>query len=220
MGGLDGRDSRALMAMAIIHELTTDRLNIEQIKLVTELFDVLGGIEEMKPTMVFSITIEGVAQPAGSKQAFVPTNKKTGQPYRDAHGRIIVNVVDDNPKSNGWKKHVATMAQRAWGCKPLLNGPLFVQIIFYRERIDGHFGSGRNSVQIKQSADAFPQTRPDVLKLARGVEDALTNVIWGDDSRIVDEVLSKRYGSPARVEIHVGTLPATVGEVTQGSLPL
>lgn len=167
----------------------------------------------MKPEMIFSVVVHGVAQPAGSKQAYVPTGKN-GEPFRRPNGTIIVNVVDDNPKSKAWKQHVATMARRAWGFRPLLTCPLYVQLVFFRDWTAGHFGSGRNAEVLKPSASAFPDTRPDVLKLARGVEDALTNVIWRDDAQIVDEVLSKRYGSP-RVEISVGKLPATIGDVQQ-----
>jgi predicted short-subunit dehydrogenase-like oxidoreductase (DUF2520 family) len=42
-----------------------------------------------------------------------------------------------------------------------------------------------------------------VLKLARGVEDALTGIVWRDDAQIVVEHLEKRYGSPARCEVRV-----------------
>lgn len=165
----------------------------------------------MKPQIVFSVVICGVAQPAGSKQAWVPTDRD-GNPYRGPGGRIVVNVVDDNPKSKGWKKLVANEAWKAWGARKLLDGPLYVRAVFYQERPGAHFGTGRNSELIKQAAPAFPMTRPDLLKIMRGVEDALSKVVYVDDSRIVDEVLSKRYGSPARVEISIGMLPATVGE--------
>jgi hypothetical protein len=45
--------------------------------------------------------------------------------------------------------------------------------------------------------------RPDVLKLARAIEDAITGVIWVDDSQIIDEHLYKRWGDPARVEVTI-----------------
>ena len=47
----------------------------------------------------------------------------------------------------------------------------------------------------------FPTARPDLLKLARAVEDAIQSVVYRNDSQIVDEVLHKRYGEPARVEV-------------------
>lgn len=36
-------------------------------------------------------------------------------------------------------------------------------------------------------------TRPDLSKLVRGVEDALTGILWSDDSRIVDVIARKAY---------------------------
>jgi Holliday junction resolvase RusA-like endonuclease len=43
------------------------------------------------------------------------------------------------------------------------------------------------------------------LKLARAAEDALTQVIWRDDSQIVSEVLLKVYAdsNPARLEVTI-----------------
>jgi Holliday junction resolvase RusA-like endonuclease len=46
-------------------------------------------------------------------------------------------------------------------------------------------------------------TRPDVLKLARAAEDALTGIVWRDDSQIVHETLAKVYGEPERLEVAV-----------------
>jgi len=47
-----------------------------------------------------------------------------------------------------------------------------------------------------------------VLKLARGVEDALSGILYMDDAQIVSERLTKLYGSPARVEITVTVMSA------------
>jgi Holliday junction resolvase RusA-like endonuclease len=136
----------------------------------------------------------GLPQTAGSKRAF---------PFRKRDGRLAVSVTDDNPKSRDWKKAVASAAREAYA-GPLLDGPLAVSFVFYRPRCKGHLG--KNGV--KASAPAFPTTRPDVLKLARAVEDSLTGVIWRDDAQIVAERLYKEFGEPARVEITVEVLNA------------
>jgi Holliday junction resolvase RusA-like endonuclease len=39
------------------------------------------------------------------------------------------------------------------------------------------------------------------------VEDALTGIVWEDDSQIIDERLTKRYGTPAGVLIVVERIP-------------
>jgi Holliday junction resolvase RusA-like endonuclease len=41
--------------------------------------------------------------------------------------------------------------------------------------------------------DLYPISKPDVLKLARAAEDALTGIIWSDDALIVQEHLYKAY---------------------------
>lgn len=151
-------------------------------------------IEAPTPVDVLSFTVLGDAQPGGSKRAFK-------HPHTD---RII--VTDANKKAKGWQHVVGQEAFVAMGPRELWIGPLVVEFTFYRPRPNGHYGQGRNAGQVKASAPAYPITRPDVLKLARAAEDALTGIVWRDDAQIVDEVLRKRWGSPARLEVMVSPL--------------
>lgn len=138
---------------------------------------------------VVSFTVYGDAKPGGSKKAFA----------HPSTGRIV--VVEDS-KNKPWKQEVARAALEALpGPSPRFpDGPLGVEFTFYRARPAGHYGVAGN---VKPSSPAWPTTRPDVLKLARAVEDALTTVVWRDDSQIVDERLRKVWGQPARVEVTV-----------------
>lgn len=136
------------------------------------------------------IVVFGEAKTAGSKKGFV--NKKTGK----------VIITDDSKKSKPWKLTVAQAAADQY-VGPLLTCALDVEIVFVIARLKGHYGSGRNAELLKDTAPLQPTVRPDVLKLARGVEDALTGVIWRDDALIVNESLQKRYGDRERVEIRV-----------------
>lgn len=136
------------------------------------------------------IVVYGEAATAGSKRGFVnPTN-----------GRVI--ITDDAKKSRPWKNNVAQAAAEQFD-GPILTCALDVEMIFVIARLKGHFGTGRNAEVLKDSAPLQPTVRPDVLKLARAVEDALTGVVWRDDSLIVNESLQKRYGERACVEIRV-----------------
>jgi len=135
-----------------------------------------------------SFIVHGQPQPAGSKKAFQ---------WRARDGRSGTSVVDDNPKASSWKKVVAQIAREHYQ-GPLLEGPLAVEFIFCRVRPKAHF---RTNGEVKPNAPAYPTTKPDALKLARGVEDALTGVIYRDDSQIVTERLCKRWGPSAYVEI-------------------
>ena len=142
--------------------------------------------------MAISFTVTGQSQPAGSKRAF---------PFHKRDGSLGVSVSDDNPKSKGWKELVAFYARQAYD-GPLLDGPLSVTFVFYRPRPKGHFNT-KGALNKKGRDSSAPTTKPDVLKLARGVEDAISGIIWRDDAIIVDEFLSKRYGEPARCEITI-----------------
>ena len=147
-----------------------------------------------------SFTVYGSPQTAGSKQSFVPLHRKTKEPYRRAGGGIVVSTVDDNPKSKGWKKVVAKAAKEVFR-GPLLEGPLIATFRFYRLRPKNHFAKFGLSKAGAQSL--APDTRPDVLKLARAAEDALIDVIYADDAQIVEEHLFKCWGEPARLEVEI-----------------
>jgi Holliday junction resolvase RusA-like endonuclease len=146
-------------------------------------------------TGIVTFVVYGNSQPAGSKRAFAL--RKGGV----LTGRVAVS--DDNPKSKDWKQQVAYAAREAYA-GPLLAGPLKVSLKFYRVRPGGHFG--KRGLNGKGLTMPSPTTKPDVLKLARAVEDALTGVVWRDDAQIVDEQISKAWGEPARCEVTIEPL--------------
>lgn len=142
-------------------------------------------------------TVFGVAKPGGSKKAFV--HPKTGK-------AIVVEDSANKP----WRQEVAGAARMA--CSDFASSneapesevlwpdaPLIVEFTFVRPRPRGHYGANG----LRPSAPAFPTTRPDVLKLARAAEDALTGIVWRDDSQIVHETLVKVFGEPERLEVVV-----------------
>jgi Holliday junction resolvase RusA-like endonuclease len=158
----------------------------------------------------YSFVVFGVAQPAGSKQAFVPLNKKaictcTGEPlempFRRPNGGVVVNVVDDNPASRKWKKHVAKVAREEYG-GPVFTGPIKVTMLFYRERPKSHLTSTGLLSKLGRETP-YPITKPDATKLLRGTEDALKGICWVDDAQVVKPCPEKLWGSPSRVEIIV-----------------
>ncbi len=149
----------------------------------------------VRPAQQIRFTVFGHAATAGSKRAFVYKDKSTGA--------MRAAVTDDCKQNKSWQWCVATAAREAYQ-GPLLEGPLCVRMIFYLPRPKAHF-STRGPIKPK-FVDAQPTTRPDLLKRARSVEDALTKILWGDDSQIVSELLAKRYGEPERVEIVIEPL--------------
>lgn len=144
---------------------------------------------------LFELTVPGVAQPAGSKRAI----------HHKTTGRII--VMDANPKSRAWKREVAQVAMLARTGPDLLDGPLVAEFLFVVPRPKGHFGKRG----LLPSAPQFPAVRPDALKLARAVEDALSKVVYRDDGQIVREILEKRYGDSPRCEVRLFDAHAVLG---------
>jgi Holliday junction resolvase RusA-like endonuclease len=146
------------------------------------------------------IIAHGHCEPAGSKKAFMRP------------GARFPVVVDANPKAKGWKERVGAACAEQYG-GPFLEGALAMTVRFYAPRPAKHFGSGRNSGLLKDSAPSRPTVAPDVDKLSRAVLDGLQGQLYRNDSQVVEKHASKHYGEPARVEIEVAVLERqTVGE--------
>lgn len=126
--------------------------------------------------------VHGRPQPAGSKRGFV--NPKTGG----------VIITDANAKSRPWKQEVSSAARDVMGDAELLAGPLDLKVTFQLARPKGHYGTGRNADVLKPSAPTHPTVKPDTTKLLRAAEDALTGIVWRDDSQVVTQFAQKVYG--------------------------
>ena len=143
----------------------------------------------MRPPLTFFCA--GVAKPAGSKRGFfIPKLKR-------------VVIVDANPNSKDWKTDVRHAAQEALGDLGMWCGPLAVRFEFFIARPKSHFRTGKNAHLLRDSAPTHPTGKPDALKLARGVEDAMTAVIYQDDAQIVEETILKRWGGTPGVRVYI-----------------
>jgi Holliday junction resolvase RusA-like endonuclease len=138
--------------------------------------------------------VPGIAKPAGSKRGFA---LKKGGVFT---GRVV--ITDDCKKSRDWKTDVQRAAAEAYNGEPL-TGALHLTLRFIVPRPKGHYGSGKNAANVKTGAPAHPTTKPDATKLVRGVEDALTAILWRDDALIVTQHVTKRYGDRPGVEIEL-----------------
>lgn len=135
-----------------------------------------------------SITVFGDAAPQGSKRhvgkgIMVESSKKVA-PWRQDVKYAALAAVEELP---GWVP---------------LDGPLAVSMTFTFPRRKGHFGTGRNATRLKPSAPLRPDRYPDLSKLVRSTEDALTKVVWADDARVVEyRRLAKHYASDGGVDV-------------------
>lgn len=126
-----------------------------------------------------SFTVVGVAQTQGSTKAFIPKGWKRP---------VITN---DNPKTKGWRQTIAHVAaielQRPEHAGRFFAGPVALEVIFFLPR-------PKTLLTKKLACVDVPHTKkPDADKLARAAKDALSKVIWHDDSQVTDLIARKRY---------------------------
>lgn len=148
---------------------------------------------------IVSFTVYGKPQQRGSKRALPAGGRPGGRPL----------MVDDNKHSKVWMEQVRSAAAINYG-QELMSGPVNLTCRFYFARPQSHFGTGRNGGILKAIAPQRHTQTPDLSKLMRAVEDALTGVVYRDDRQIC------QYGNEtgkawtelsARVEITVTELP-------------
>ncbi len=183
-----------------------------------------------------SLVVPGKCEPRGSKIS-VPIyddiiingkplmNPRNGKPYQTPRmtpqGRPMSYMRDDNPKSGPWMEKIRRAAREVMGDRPPFGCAVKLNIRFYLERPLYHFGTGRNLGVLKEKFVTVQHiVRPDRLKLARAVEDALTGIFYVDDAQTVGGPPEKFYVTPGerpRVEIDM-LLPNVRAAVVQKEL--
>lgn len=151
----------------------------------------------------FSFFIEGHPAPGGSKTVF-PVWRAGGQLVTEMrNGRVwpILRVVDDAGENNKLWKAAVTVQARAFmrGAKPFSEA-MKVSFTFYLKRPAKHYRTGKFSHMLRDDAPLHHITRPDALKFARSTEDALTGVLWEDDSSNTKICSEKVYMKPGDKE--------------------
>jgi crossover junction endodeoxyribonuclease RusA len=146
---------------------------------------------------VISFTVFGVASGMGSKRAFVP--KGWTRPI----------ITDSNRNLKSWQSLVADAASRAieertnW---QILEGGVRLTMAFYLPR--------PKSLAKKITAHL---KAPDCSKLIRSTEDAMSGIVYRDDSQVIELIAGKFYtgthDSPhvnIKVEATMGLAPLRV----------
>jgi len=146
-------------------------------------------VEFFVPGIVVTPGREPTPVAGGSKKA-IPVRRGRGGPLvirdqRIAGGQVfgtpMVNVTDDAKGNDRWKKAVELVAAVHWRPREPLDRALHVEMTFYLPRPANHHVSSDRSRLVKPTSPRFPTVRPDVLKLARSTEDAISGVVWRDD---------------------------------------
>ena len=138
------------------------------------------------PRPYITIIVKDTPRPGGSKT--VGFSSKTGKGF----------VRPANKHTATWRDSVRAAAFHDVGS--LLDDhtlptskPLEVTHTFYFKRPASHYGSGKNSGVLKPNAPKYHTKTPDLTKVIRSTEDALTGIVWVDDCQVVRRTDEKCY---------------------------
>jgi crossover junction endodeoxyribonuclease RusA len=138
--------------------------------------------------MTLEFSVYGVAQPMGSKRAFIP--KGWTRPV----------LTDTNKSLKSWQVLVSEAASAALHRMPAADRTLLLDGV--RLTIAFHFP---RPVSLPKRTTVHTK-KPDLDKVVRGIGDALSRIVFRDDSQIIDLIAMKRYappGKPPHVDIRV-----------------
>ncbi len=136
---------------------------------------------------MIAFAVRGLPVPQGSPRAFVRGGRATvvsGATGAGSHGRTLAD----------WRHAIATEARAAIGERPLLSGPVEVDLLFVLPRPKSQF---RTDGTLRPTAPVWVTKRPDGDKLERAAWDALTGVIVSDDAVIASWKGRKVYADPS-----------------------
>ena len=159
------------------------------------------------------IYVLGTPAPKGSSRAFM--NRATGHAIL-APGGSKVNAL----KIKAWSTAVREQALEACGADRtapvFICTALLVEIVFCMARPMGHWGKGKNAGKLVPTAPRYPATKPDIDKLVRTTLDAMTGLVFDDDSRISRLVATKEWARPGHegAVITVAERAAEIRELT------
>lgn len=100
-------------------------------------------------------------------------------------GSRAVVTYDKRKPLMDWRGAIASAAQSCGGEKAERGTPVWVRASFRLERPKS---APKRVIR--------PTTKPDIDKLGRSLLDALTGILWADDSQVVSLQIIKRFAEP------------------------
>jgi len=134
----------------------------------------VSGAARARSDRLIAFQVHGLPIPQGSTRAFV------------VNGRPVITSTAKGLAA--WRRLVADVAQ-GYAPPKIWDGPVGIEL---------HFGLPKPKSAPKRRR-VWPDKRPDLDKLTRAVLDALTYVVFSDDSQVVELHASKDYGPPGVV---------------------
>lgn len=105
---------------------------------------------------------------------------------------------DAGERNKAWRLAVKLVARAHIPRLP--DGPIALYIEFVMPRPKAHYGKKG----LKASAPDYHINKPDMTKLIRSTEDALTDAgIWRDDSQVANQCAVKVYGDEVGANITI-----------------
>lgn len=105
----------------------------------------------------------------------------------------------DPKKSSEYKNYIRLVASQH-APKELLDGPLQLDVKIYKPTLKSF---SKKKKEMAEQGILRPTTKPDVDNYVKAIKDALKNVIWKDDSQVVDLQVSKYYSEKPRIEVKI-----------------
>jgi len=133
-----------------------------------------------------SVRVWGRAKPSGSHRSY---------------GKGITFA---DPKTRDWMQEVRSAAADAMRGRGLIEGPVQLGCRFHFARPKKHYRTGKYSHLLREDAPTYMSKTPDLSKLVRAVEDAMTKTVWVDDQQVVEYVdVRKSWSSDGREWVDV-----------------
>ena len=153
-----------------------------------------------------SFFVPGIARTQGSHKAF---------PYRKKSGKTGVVVVHDAGKELAtWRESVSWHARRH--TVEMFDPSVALQLccLFALRRPLSHF-TRSGTLSSKGRECQTPIFKPDLDKLVRAIADALSGIVYHDDSRIVAMYCRKSWSNEPGVDIVVSDASESIVPLTR-----
>lgn len=159
----------------------------------------------MTALRVLRFMVPGTPVPQGSKSAFV------------VKGRAII-AESNRAKLKPYRATVAEAASAAMNGGELWSGPIRLTLVLTFPRPKAHYRKGSLAGLLRPLAPFWVTTRPDASKVVRAIEDALTGIVYRDDSQVCVLDVRKVYGDPPSAAVGVELLADPIGPTTSGAV--
>lgn len=128
---------------------------------------------------MIQVDVFGIPRPGGSK---TPGLRKNGSLF----------VRPASKHTSSWMAAVKDAAAKQY-TGPVLSTALQAAYEFRFPRPKRHFKGGRIGGVVKVDAPIWHTSKPDLTKIIRSTEDALTGIVWKDDAQVSSRRDRKRY---------------------------